>query len=35
MYEAQSAYYQEDACEEYEFMPFSEPQTTLQSGGIV
>lgn len=35
MYEAQSAYYQEDACEQYEFMPFSEPHTTLQSGGVV
>ena len=35
MYEAQSAYYQADGYEEYEFMPFSEPQTALQSGGIV
>ncbi|NMA17163.1 MAG: ABC transporter ATP-binding protein [Clostridiaceae bacterium] len=35
MFEAQSAYYQEDLCEEYHFMPFSEPLKSLKKGGIV
>ena len=35
MYKAQSAYYQEGVCEEYEFMPFSDPRIILQKGGGV